>query len=184
MSRIGKQLILIPDGVTAQIADGTVTMNGPKGTLSLTLHSNIAARIEGSTLTVIPTEGKEAAKGVSALWGLSRALIANLVQGVTQGFQKQLELQGVGYRAEAKGKNLVLAVGFSHPVEVTAPEGITFVVEKNIITVAGIDKQRVGEIAAQIRRVRPPEPYQGKGIRYVGEYVRRKAGKVVGTTTG
>lgn len=184
MSRIGRQPISLPDGVTITVVDRAVTVKGPKGSLALSVHPAIAVEQQDRSLVVKPAQGKENAKGVNALWGLSRALLQNLVTGVTQGFQKKLELQGVGYRAEAKGKGLTLHVGFSHPVDVPAPEGISFAVEKNIVTVSGIDKFLVGETAARIRRVRPPEPYKGKGIRYVGEYIRRKAGKVVGTTTG
>lgn len=184
MSRVGRQPISLPPGVTTTIAGQDVSVTGPKGTLRLTLHRHIVAEQEGIIVRVKPAPGKEDAKGVGALWGLSRALLANLVLGVTQGFEKRLELIGVGYRAEAQGSTLRLHVGFSHPVEITAPDGIRFSVEKNIMTVSGTDKQLVGETAAQIRRVRPPEPYKGKGIRYVGEYVRRKAGKVAGTTTG
>lgn len=183
MSRIGKQPIPLPSDVTVSADGQRVTVRGPKGSLELVLHPHIKLTVDGSTMTLSIFPEKENAKGAKAVWGLSRALLANLVQGVTNGFVRQLELQGVGYRAELKGKTLVLAVGFSHSVEIEMPEGITFAVEKNIISVSGIDKQRVGEIAAQIRRVRPPEPYQGKGIRYVGEYVRRKAGKVVGATS-
>jgi large subunit ribosomal protein L6 len=184
MSRIGRQPVPIPDGVTVTIAEQRVAVKGPKGSLELSVHPRIAVAQEGSQLVVAPKKGKEGTKGVDALWGLSRALLANLVTGVTKGFEKRLELHGVGYRAEAKGNTLTLAAGFSHPVDIAAPKGITFAVGKNVITVSGIDKHLVGETAATIRRVRPPEPYQGKGIRYVGEYVRRKAGKVVGTTTG
>ncbi len=183
MSRIGRQPILLPDGVTVTQDGQTVMATGPKGILRLDIHPRIAVEQQGPKLLVKPSQGYEHAKGTGALWGLFRALLQNLVTGVFQGFTKSLELQGVGYRAELKEGMLVLSVGFSHQVEIPAPEGITFSVEKNVITVSGIDKHRVGETAAQIRRVRPPEPYQGKGIRYVGEYVRRKAGKVVGTTT-
>ena len=184
MSRIGRQPIPLPGGVTVVIEGQKVSVQGPKGSLELSAHPRITVVQEGGQVVVKPAAGREGAKGVAALWGLTRALIANLVAGVTHGFVKQLELHGVGYRAEVKGTILTLNVGFSHPVEIPAPEGIRFSVDKNVITVSGIDKHLVGETAAKIRRVRPPEPYQGKGIRYVGEYVRRKAGKVVGTTAG
>jgi large subunit ribosomal protein L6 len=184
MSKVGKQPITIPDGVAVTIDGPRVSVKGPKGTLALVLHRYIHAEVKENALLVQPGVGKEEAKGAKALWGLSRALLQNLVTGVVQGFEKRLELQGVGYRAEAKGGTLTLNVGFSHPVEIPAPDGIAFSVEKNMITVSGIDKALVGETAARIRRVRPPEPYKGKGIRYVGEYVRRKAGKVVAATTG
>ncbi len=180
MSRIGKNPIQIPQGVTVTINESLVTVNGPKGTLNMKVHPVISVAMEGSEVVVKPKEGKELAKGASALWGMTRALVNNLIVGVTQGYEKKLELQGVGYRAELKGKTLVLSVGFSHPVEIPAPEGISFVVDKNIVTISGIDKYLVGETAARIRKVRKPEPYKGKGIRYVGEHVRRKEGKVVG----
>jgi large subunit ribosomal protein L6 len=184
MSRIGRQPVTIPSGVTVTLEGQQVTIRGPKGTLVLTAHPFIAVEQRDGFLLASPAKGKEDLKGVSAFWGLTRALLQNLVQGVTQGFEKRLELQGVGYRAEVKGTTLVLSVGFSHPVEMPPPPGIVFAVDKNVITVSGIDKALVGETAARIRRVRPPEPYKGKGVRYVGEHVRRKTGKVVGTTTG
>ncbi len=167
------------------VADGgQVSVKGPKGELKVAIHPSISVVSDGKSITVAPAAGaKKDSKEVKALWGLSRVLIANLMEGVTKGFEKQLELQGVGYRAELKGKDLVLSVGFSHQVPVAAPAGISFAVEKNIIKITGIDKQLVGETAARIRRIRKPEPYKGKGIRYVGEKVRRKEGKVVGTAT-
>lgn len=180
MSRIGKNPIQIPQGVTVSFNGANVSVTGPKGTLSLEVHPVIAVEQQESLIVVKPKQGKEQAKGAGALWGMTRALIQNLISGVTQGFEKKLELQGVGYRAELKGQTLVLHVSFSHPVEIVAPQGISFSVEKNIITVSGIDKYLVGETAARIRRVRKPEPYKGKGIRYVGEHVRRKEGKVAG----
>jgi len=184
MSRIGKNPIQIPQGVTVTIADSTASVTGPKGNLSMKIHRLIEVEQKDGQLIVKPAVGKEEAKGVGALWGTTRANLSNLIEGVTKGFEKRLEMQGVGYRAEIKGKNLVLYVGLSHPVDIVAPEGITFAVEKNVIVISGIDKQAVGEISAQIRRVRPPEPYKGKGIRYLGEMVRRKVGKVVGGTEG
>lgn len=182
MSRIGKNPIVIPQGVTATINGSDVNVTGPKGSLKMTMHVAMAAVVEGDKISVKPLATSEKIGGIGALWGMTRALIQNLVVGVTQGYEKKLELHGVGYRAELKGKNLVLNVGYSHPVEIEAPEGIVFAVDKGIISVSGIDKYMVGETSASIRRVRKPEPYKGKGIRYVGEFVRRKEGKVVGAT--
>lgn len=158
----------------------TVTAKGPKGELTLAVHPAIYAEVKDQAIICTVAKNSKQAK---ALWGTTRANVANLVAGVAEGFSKQLELQGVGYRAILKGKDLELQVGFSHPVLVAAPAGIVFAVEKEFITVTGIDKQLVGEMTARIRAVRKPEPYQGKGIRYVGEVVRRKVGKVVGATT-
>jgi large subunit ribosomal protein L6 len=175
MSRIGKKPIQIPDGVTVSIGPGRVTVNGPRGELSQAVSP--AMRIEQSdgTLTVErPTDRGEH----RALHGLTRTLIANMVEGVTSGFEKRLEIQGVGYRARLKGKDLEMALGFSHPVSLPAPEGIEFEVpQPTEVIVRGIDKQLVGEVAAQVRKQRPPEPYKGKGVRYAGEHVRRKVGK-------
>jgi len=182
MSRIGKNPIVVPQGVTVTINGSDVNVTGPKGSLKMTMHVTMAAVLENNQISVKPLATAEKVGGISALWGMTRALMQNLIVGVTQGYEKKLEMHGVGYRAELKGKNLVLNVGYSHPVEIEAPEGIAFVVEKGIITVSGIDKYLVGETSASIRRVRKPEPYKGKGIRYVGEYVRRKEGKVVGAT--
>jgi len=179
MSRIGKKIIEIPQGVEVMVNGASVAVKGPKGELSLAVHHDIKVTMEGNVLTC---EVARNTKQSNALWGTMRALIANMVLGVTDGFEKKLELQGVGYRAALKGKNLELQVGYSHPVLVEADEGITFGVEKEIITIQGIDAKLVGQVAADIRKVRPPEPYKGKGIRYVGENVRRKVGKVVGTT--
>jgi large subunit ribosomal protein L6 len=175
MSRIGKQPIEIPDGVNVAIDPGRVTVNGPLGELT----QNVPARIliekeDGQLLVKRPTERGDD----RALHGLTRSLVANMVEGVTNGFEKRLEIQGVGYRAALRGTALELNVGYSHPVVIDAPAGITFEVPaQNEIIVKGIDKQQVGEIAAEVRDVRPPEPYKGKGIRYRGEYVRRKVGK-------
>lgn len=179
MSRIGKQPIVLPPGVTANVSGQTVTVKGPKGELAGDVHPAIAVKVDEGKL--VCTVAKPSKHG-SALWGTTRANLANMVRGVVEGYRKQLELQGVGYRANLKGKDIELQVGFSHPVQIEAPEGVTFSVEKAIITVDGIDKQLVGQMAAEIRAVKPPEPYQGKGIRYVGEVVRRKVGKVVGAT--
>ncbi|MCX7623258.1 MAG: 50S ribosomal protein L6 [Thermomicrobium sp.] len=175
MSRIGKRPIPIPPGVDVQISEGLVRVSGPKGQLELKVHPKmIVQRVDGTIRVQRPSDERF----FKQLHGLYRTLIANMVQGVTEGFRKDLEIHGVGYRAALEGKTLVLNVGYSHPVRIEPPPGISFVVESPTrIGVVGIDKQLVGEIAAQIRRVRPPEPYQGKGIRYAGEVIRRKAGK-------
>ncbi|HEV2128617.1 MAG TPA: 50S ribosomal protein L6 [Thermomicrobiales bacterium] len=176
MSRIGIKPITVPSGVTVTIGDNNnVTVEGPKGELSSSFSPRMKISQEDGALTVSrPNDAREN----RALHGLTRSLLNNMVVGVTEGYTKVLEIQGVGYRAQMQGKNLVLNVGFSHPVTMEPPEGITFGVEANTrVTVSGIDKQAVGEQAAKIRIVRPPEPYKGKGIRYQGEYVRRKAGK-------
>jgi large subunit ribosomal protein L6 len=175
MSRIGKQPIPIPNGVQVDVDDGRVTVTGPGGTLSQVLNREMRVAVEGGEVSVQrPSDEREH----KALHGLTRTLIANMVEGVTRGFEKRLEIQGVGYRAALKGSDLELQVGFSHPVEFRAPDGIDFEVPApNRVVVRGIDKQLVGETAAKIRKVRKPEPYKGKGIRYEGEYVRKKAGK-------
>jgi large subunit ribosomal protein L6 len=175
MSRIGKQPIDIPDGVTVEASDGLVSVKGPGGELSQRVDPDMRIQVEGGQVRVErPSDEREH----RALHGLTRSLIANMVEGVTKGFEKRLEIQGVGYRAALKGSDLELQVGFSHPVTVPPPAGIEFEVPApNRIVVRGIDKQAVGEVAANIRKVRKPEPYKGKGIRYEGEYVRKKAGK-------
>jgi len=176
MSRIGKKILEIPAGVTITIAeDNTVTVKGPKGELTRTFNADMSIKIEENTLTVErPSEQKEH----RALHGTTRALIGNMVEGVTAGFARGLELVGVGYRAQKQGDKLVLSVGYSHPVEMTPEAGIEVEVPAPTkIVIKGIDKQRVGEFAANIRAVRAPEPYKGKGIRYEGEVVRRKEGK-------
>lgn len=179
MSRVGKKPIALPDGVTVTVQDNVVTVKGPKGTLTRPIHPSIRVNAtEKEVVCEIARTGKQSA----ALWGTTRAVIAGLVKGVSEGIQKKLELHGVGYRASVKGKNLELLVGFSHPVLIEAPENVTFTVEKEVVTVDGIDPVIVGQTASNIRKVRPPEPYKGKGIRYVGEHVRRKVGKVVGAT--
>jgi large subunit ribosomal protein L6 len=175
MSRIGRKPIEVPESVTVSVAPGRVTVNGPKGELTQAISTDMKVEQENGTVTVSrPTDRGEH----RALHGLTRSLIANMVVGVTDGYEKRLEIQGVGYRARLQGKSLELALGYSHPVSVQAPEGIEFEVpQPTEVVVKGIDKQLVGEIAAQIRKKRPPEPYKGKGIRYSGEYVRRKVGK-------
>jgi large subunit ribosomal protein L6 len=175
MSRIGRQPIEVPAGVSVSISPGRVMVNGPLGELSQQVPVRMQVDHEESTITVKrPTERGED----RALHGLTRSLIANMVEGVTNGFTKRLEIQGVGYRASLRGVDLELNVGYSHPVVLKAPQGITFEVPTPTeVIVKGIDKQAVGQIAAEVRKVRPPEPYKGKGIRYEGEYVRRKVGK-------
>ena len=175
MSRIGRKPITLPDGVSVVVRPGLVTVDGPKGQLAQTVPARMKIEErDGEIVVERPTERGED----RALHGLTRSLIANMVEGVTNGFEKRLEIQGVGYRASLRGTALELAVGFSHPVVKDAPEGITFEVPAPTqIVVRGNDKQQVGQIAAEIRKVRPPEPYKGKGIRYEGEYVRRKVGK-------
>jgi large subunit ribosomal protein L6 len=175
VSRIGRKPIAVPDGVTVDIKPGTVSVKGPKGELSQDLSPDMKVMQSDGTLTVErPTDRGEH----RALHGLTRSLIANMVVGVTDGYEKRLEIQGVGYRARLQGKALELSVGYSHPISVSAPDGIDFEVPvPTQVVVRGIDKQLVGEIAARIRRTRPPEPYKGKGVRYAGEHVRRKVGK-------
>ena len=179
MSKIGKKAIEIPDGVTVAYGDNnTVSVKGPKGELSAGFSAEISIETEGSEIIVAP---KKDVRRLYAFWGLTRNLIANMIEGVTKGYEKKLEIQGVGYKVALKGSDLDMALGFSHPVVYKAPQGIKFAVEKNVITVSGIDKQQVGQVAAEIRKLRKPEPYKGKGVRYVGEQVRRKAGKKVGS---
>ena len=175
MSRIGNKPVVIPVGVTIDLKDNTVTVKGPKGELSYTFNQNITlVQNEGEVVFTRPDDSKEN----KTIHGTTRAVFNNMVVGVTEGFQRELELIGVGYRAQLQGKKLVLNVGYSHPVEFTPEEGIEIEVPSNTkVIVKGYDKQKVGELAANIRGVRPPEPYKGKGIRYVNEFVRRKEGK-------
>jgi len=174
MSRIGKQPIPLPGSVTVDITDGMVRVKGPRGELSRVVPRRISIVREDGTLR-IERETDEPTQ--RSLHGLTRSLIANMVTGVTDGFTRRLEVNGVGYRAAVSSGNLVLQVGYSHPVLYPAPEGITFAVQANAITISGADKELVGEVAAQVRRVRPPEPYKGKGIKFAEEVIRRKAGK-------
>lgn len=175
MSRIGKRPISIPSKVTISVAGQHVSVKGPKGELARTLPSEVEVLQEGETLLVNRRNESRVAR---QLHGLSRTLVANMVEGVSQGFQKRLEIQGVGYRAQLQGRNLTLNVGYSNPVQIEPPEGIQIAVEgTSNVVVSGIDKEVVGNVAATIRAVRPPEPYKGKGIRYSGEFVRRKVGK-------
>jgi large subunit ribosomal protein L6 len=175
MSRIGKAPITIPSGVDVAVDGTSVTVKGAKGTLERSFDPRISITVEGGEITLARVDDQPESR---ALHGLSRALLANMVVGVSEGFKKELQMVGVGYRAALSGKRLDLQVGFSHPVHIEAPEGVDFEVpEPTRIVVSGIDNQKVGQTAADIRRIRPPEPYKGKGIRYVDEYVRRKAGK-------
>jgi large subunit ribosomal protein L6 len=175
MSRIGKKPVAIPAGVSVTLDGQALSVKGPKGQLAWTVVDDIEIKHENNELTLTPRADTKRAK---AMWGLSRTLVANLVHGVTQGYEEVLELVGVGYRAALKGQSLSMQLGYSHDVDVPPPAGITFAVPRQTeVRVAGIDKQLVGEVAARIRRLRPPEPYKGKGVRYSGEKVRRKEGK-------
>ncbi len=174
MSRIGKKPISMPEGVTANIAGNVFSVKGPKGELKRVLHLDLGVEIKDKEIVVVLVKKT---KKSPALWGLFRSLIANMVEGVAKGFEKKLEFEGIGYRVVLEGDTLVLQLGFSHPVRFKAPAGIQLFVEKNVIRISGIDKELVGETAACIRALKPPEPYKGKGIRYQGEVIRRKAGK-------
>ncbi len=175
MSRIGKKAVVIPAGVTVTLDGQTVSVKGPKGQLSWTVVDEIEIAQEGAEITFKPRDESTRAK---SMWGLSRTLVGNMVEGVSKGFEENLELVGVGYRAAMKGSTLSLQLGFSHDVDIAPPNGISFSSGKQTeIKISGIDKQAVGEMAAKIRRIRPPEPYKGKGVRYAGEAVRRKEGK-------
>lgn len=177
MSRIGKQIIPIPQGVEVKLDGRTVKAKGPKGELSYDLLDGLDLEIEPGQAQVTQSS---TARNAGALHGLTRALINNLVVGVSEGFSKGLEILGTGYRAQVQGSKVVLNLGYSHPIEYALPKGLAAVVEGNVLTISGSDKAMVGQVAAEIRRLRPPEPYKGKGVRYVGEYVRRKAGKSAG----
>ncbi len=175
MSRIGKKPVALPAGVTAAISGQTIEVKGPKGTLSFTATNDVDIRVEDNEVRVLP---RNLTKRARQQWGLTRSMIQNLVTGVSEGFKKELEISGVGYRAQLQGRILKLALGYSHDVDYPVPEGIEIAVPKPTeITVSGIDKQRVGQVAAEIRAWRPPEPYKGKGIRYRDEYIFRKEGK-------
>ena len=175
MSRIGKMAIPVPDGVTLNHADGELQVKGPKGSLSTRLPNRIGFELGDGEVRLTRPDDKQESR---ALHGLARALAANMVKGVTEGFAKALEIQGVGYRANTSGSSLNLSLGFSHPVEMAIPKGLSIRVEANrVIRIEGMDKQLVGQFAADVRAIRPPEPYKGKGVRYVGEHVRRKVGK-------
>ena len=175
MSRIGKKAVAIPSGVTINVDGQTVSVKGPKGELAWTVSDDIVIKNEAGELTLTPRDDSTRAR---AMWGLSRTLVNNMVVGVTAGYEQVLELVGVGYRAAMDGKSLVMQLGFSHEVRIPAPDGIAFAAPRPVeVRIAGIDKQLVGEMAAKIRKIRPPEPYKGKGVRYAGETVRRKEGK-------
>ena len=175
MSRIGKKAIQLPSGVTVTLDGQKIAVKGPKGQLAYTAPEEIRVAQEGGQLSFTPTSDSQRA---GAMWGLTRTLVNNMVEGVTKGYEETLELVGVGYRAAIKGGNLSLQLGFSHDIDMPPPEGITFASARpGEVKIAGIDKQMVGEVAARIRRIRPPEPYKGKGVRYAGEKVRRKEGK-------
>lgn len=188
MSRIGKQPIKIPENVEIKIEGKFIIVKGVKGELQQALSDKIKVEIKDHEIIFSPASPLENISGltrkrVMAMWGTLRMLVYNMIEGATEGFTKKVELHGVGYRANLEGKKLILSLGFSHPVEIPMPEGIEFKIEKNIIAISGIDKQLVGQVAAGIREKRKPEPYKGKGIRYVGEIVRRKAGKKAIATT-
>jgi len=173
MSRIGKQPIFIPDNVEVTINGGHVSVKGPKGELGIEVHPAIGIEKDNGVITVKPKNDKKS----SALWGLTRSLVSNMVKGVTEGYAKRLEIEGVGYRAQVQGENLVMQLGFSHPIEFPIPDNVSVSVEGNAIDISGIDKQLVGQVSAKIRSFKKPEPYKGKGIHYKGEHIRRKAGK-------
>lgn len=174
MSRIGKKLIKIPEGVEIRKEDRKIIVKGPKGELFWEVRPEVGVEIKEGEIIVSP---KKETKKTNAFWGLTRTLIANMIQGVTEGFEKKLEIKGVGYKANMEGEDLILHVGFSHLVKIEKPEGVELSVKKNIIGVSGINKQLVGQIAVKIRKVRPPDPYKGKGIRYLGEVIRIKESK-------
>ena len=182
MSRVGKKPVVLPSGVTAEMKNSTLTVTGPKGSLSIEIHPKVLVNVSEKEITV-DVAGKENKKE-KALWGLFRALIQNLADGVTKGFEKKLEVIGVGFKVAVQGTKIVMALGFSHPVEVDIPAGLTVIVDKNTITITGPDKQKVGQFAAEVRELKKPEPYKGKGIRYSDEVVIRKAGKVVKVVGG
>jgi len=188
MSRIGKKPITIPDGVEIKVEGLKVTAKGPKGELTFEVFPQLEIKVEGKLIKTsvkeIAGRAKEA-RQANTLWGSARALLNSIIKGVKEGYEKKLSIEGVGYRAAVEGNDLVLQMGFTHPVRLKGKDGVKFLVEKNIITVSGIDKNKVSQTAAEIKRVRPPEPYKGKGIRYLGEVVRRKEGKrAAATTTG
>jgi large subunit ribosomal protein L6 len=175
MSRIGNKPVAVPSGVTANVEGQTVKLKGPKGALQLLLHDDVAAKVEDGSVMIEP---RAETKRARSLWGTSRTLVANLITGVTKGYERRLEITGVGYRAGVQGKNLHIALGYSHDVVYPIPDGITIATPKATeIVISGIDKQKVGQVAAEIRDFRPPEPYKGKGVRYAGEYIFRKEGK-------
>jgi len=175
MSRVGKKPVAMPAGVSANVQGQTVNVKGPKGAMQLVLHGDVGVEVDGAAIKVEPRHETQRAR---AMWGTYRALLANLVTGVTKGFEQRLEITGVGYRAQLQGKTLTVALGYSHDIVYTIPEGITITVPKPTeVVVTGIDRQKVGQVSAEIRAFRPPEPYKGKGVKYAGEYIFRKEGK-------
>jgi large subunit ribosomal protein L6 len=175
MSRIGKKAVVVPKGVTANVSGQTVSAKGPKGQLSVVLVDEVGVQMTDDGIKVDPREDTKRAR---AMWGMSRTLVQNIVTGVTDGFEERLEITGVGYRAQAQGKTLSLALGYSHDVNYPVPEGIQVLTPRPTeVVISGIDKQKVGQVAAEIRRYRPPEPYKGKGVKYAGEFIFRKEGK-------
>ena len=175
MSRIGKRPVAVPSGITANVAGQTVKVKGPKGTLEVVLHDDVSVALDGDRIKIDP---RNETKRARAQWGTSRTLMANLIAGVTKGFEQRLDINGVGYRAAVQGKNLQLALGYSHDVVYPIPEGITIATPKPVeIVISGIDRQKVGQVAAEIREFRPPEPYKGKGVKYANERIFRKEGK-------
>jgi len=175
MSRVGKKAVAVPSGVTAGVEGQTVKVKGPKGALQLVLHDDVQARLDAGAIKIDPRAETRRAR---AMWGLARSQVANLITGVTNGFERRLEITGVGYRAAVQGKNLQIALGYSHDIVYPIPEGIAIATPRPVeIVVSGIDKQKVGQVAAEIRSFRPPEPYKGKGVKYAGEYIFRKEGK-------
>lgn len=181
MSRVGKKPISIPQGVEFRIEGQKATVKGPKGELSILVRPEIKVESKENKISVAP---RLEVKKTNAFWGMTRVLLSNMIKGVTDGYDKKLQIEGIGFRANMEGNNLVLFVGFSHPVKIEAPPGIKFTVQKNIITISGYDKGLVGQIAAMIRRAQPPEPYKGKGVRYFGEVIKKKEGKKAATTAG
>lgn len=176
MSRTGKRSIAIPAGTEITVSDGVISVKGKGGVLTRAMHQHISVKVDGNSVSVVPTSETRLAR---ALWGTYAAHIRNMIQGVTKPFVKKLQIEGIGFKAELSGKTLSLNIGFSHPVKVPIPDGLTVAVEKNVITVSGSDREMVGEFAASVRALKKPEPYKGKGIRYEGEVVRKKAGKKV-----
>jgi len=181
MSKIGRQPITIPEGVTVSLSEGSISVKGPKGELTKLLIEKVKVVVDGNFIKLTP---KSVDRQDVAKWGLQRALIANMITGVMKGFEKVLEFQGVGYKASIKGKDLELGLGYSHPITISGIEGITFSVEKNSIKISGLDNELIGQVAAEIREKRPPEPYKGSGIKYKDEVIKRKAGKKAVATAG
>ena len=175
MSRIGKRPVVVPSGITANVEGQTVKIKGPKGALQVVLHDDVSVKLDGGQIKVDP---RSESKRARSQWGTSRTLIANLIAGVTKGFEQRLEINGVGYRASVQGKNLQIALGYSHDIVYPIPQGITIATPRPVeIVISGMDRQKVGQVAAEIRDYRPPEPYKGKGIKYAGERIFRKEGK-------